>query len=30
MLTARLKMGRILLDGIDAGVADRPALNRLV
>jgi lactate dehydrogenase-like 2-hydroxyacid dehydrogenase len=29
-LTARLKMGRILLDGIDAVVAGRPAPNRLV
>jgi glyoxylate reductase len=29
-LTARLKMGRILLDGIDAVVASRPAPNRLV
>ena len=28
-LTARLAMGRILLDGIDAVLADRPAPNRL-
>ena len=29
-LTARLKMGAILLDGIDAVLAGRPAINRLV
>ena len=29
-LTARLDMARILLDGIDAVVAGRPARNRLV
>jgi lactate dehydrogenase-like 2-hydroxyacid dehydrogenase len=29
-LTARLKMGRILLDGIDAVLAGKPAVNRVV